>query len=173
MAITHDPDICFDPDNKPTIAAGDVENGALAEATLLVQADAWQVQLLYGGPANMSIFIDDVLETYRVVQFCRPAFVDRVRFGVIATGSGDVTIKTSAGDPSADYEIAIPVQNALESATTDAALAGASAYWQPIGNLQPFDDTTAPLISGFQIKRGSDVRVFGIVLKLYRSLSGL
>ena len=171
MAISLEPDTGFIPDGKPTIAAGDVENGALAEAQLLGLADAWQVQLLYGGAANVSMVIDNVTETYLPVRFCRPAFADRVFFGVIATGSGDVTIKTNAG--STDYEQTIAVQNALEASTADAALAGASAYWQAIGSQSPFDDYTTPVISQFEIKRGSDVRVFGIVLKFYRSDAGL
>ena len=171
MAIQLEPDTGFTTDDKPTIASGDVQNGALAEAILLTQADTWQVQLMYAGPANVSMVVDDVLETYREVSFCKPSFVDRVLFGVIATGSGDVTIKSTV--VSTDYEQVIAVQNALEDSTADAALSGASLYSQTQENASPFDDSTSPSITPFEIKRGPDVRVFGIVLKFYRSNAGL
>lgn len=172
MASVHDPDVAFDPTGKPTISSGDIENGALAEAGYLLDADAWQVQLMYGGPCNASIFVDDVLETYREIKFLSPAFVDRVFVGVVATGSGDVTIKSSVSGT--DYENAISVNNAFEDSLADSALANASVHWQSSDTPQIVSDNgEVTTIRSLQIKRASTVRVFGIVLKWSRSRAGL
>ena len=171
MASILDPDTNFLPTNKPTIAAGDVENGALAEANYLQDADTWQAELLYGGPCNVSMFIDDLLEDYTGLLFVKPTFADRCFVGVIATGGGDVTVKHNVDG--VDYFATIGVANSLEPLLTDGALANASTYWQDSNTPLIMSDAIVSQFVTVSMKRAAEVRVFGVVVKWYRSSEGL
>tara|TARA_B100001123_G_scaffold161131_2_gene186034 strand:- start:2207 stop:2722 length:516 start_codon:yes stop_codon:yes gene_type:complete len=171
MAAYHDPDIFFDPVGKPTIATGTVKNGDMPEASYLLDADAWQAQLIYGGPCNVSIAIDDLQTSYREIVFREPGFTDRALFGVVATGSGTVSIQLTSGGT----EYTIDVSNGFEDSVDDAALGNASAFWQ--SSDQPFALAASDELPGsphFQLKKSAGtVRVFAIMVQWGRADAAL